>query len=79
MSSFTQRRCHSHRAEHPYGQGGNSNFLEERGERWPGSYFSHITRVRRVSRGVQRKVVICCVILTPHQLTQTGTKSHFYT
>lgn len=34
-----------------------------RGERWPGSYFHHITRVRkrltgRVSRGMQRKVEI---------------------
>lgn len=33
MSSLTQRHCHSHRAEHPYGQGGNSNYLEERGDR----------------------------------------------
>lgn len=33
MSSLTQHHCHSHRAEHPYGQGGDSNYLEERGDR----------------------------------------------
>lgn len=32
-SHLTQHRCHSHRAEHPCGQGGNSNYLEERGDR----------------------------------------------
>lgn len=49
MSSLTQRRCHSHRAERPYDQdqGGNSNFLQDRRERWPGSYFSRIIRVRK--------------------------------
>lgn len=47
--------------------------------------FSLITRVRKrlrrkVSRRMQRKVVICCFVLTPDQMTQTDqTKSHFNT
>lgn len=28
MSSLTLHHCHFHRAEHPFGQGGNSNYLK---------------------------------------------------
>lgn len=82
MSSLTQRRCHSHRAERPCDQAGNSNFLQDREKKWPGGYFSHITRVRKRLTGkvcgqMQRKVVIGCFILPPDRMTQAVTKSHF--
>lgn len=77
MTSLTRSRCHSHRVERPSDQGGNNNFLEERGDKWPTSYFSHITKVRKrlmrkpsgdAEEGDDR-----------YQLSQTDTKSHFNT
>lgn len=59
MTSLTRSRCRSHRAERPYGQGGNNNFLEWRGDKWPNSYFSHITGVRkRLATKLSCKVAI---------------------
>lgn len=48
MSSLTQRHSHSHRAEHPYGQGGSSNYLKGRGDRGMVSQ-SNITESKRGS------------------------------